>query len=101
MAEMISVYLEQTPPLIKAMKDSLQQQDWEQLKSAVHKMIPSFSIMGISTDYENIARKINDYANTQLQATEITDWVTQLENVLAQSCKELEEELNNMKNTKA
>ena len=48
MMEMISLYLEQTPPLINAMKQGLQDKDWNSLYAAVHKMIPSFSIMGIS-----------------------------------------------------
>ncbi len=56
MMEMISLYLEQTPPLIIAMKQSLVDKDWDKLKSAVHKMIPSFSIMGISEDFENMAK---------------------------------------------
>jgi HPt (histidine-containing phosphotransfer) domain-containing protein len=63
MMEMILLYLEQTPPLINAMKQSLQDEDWNLLQSAVHKMIPSFSIMGISSNYENMAKKIQEYAH--------------------------------------
>ena len=63
MMEMILLYLEQTPPLINAMKQSLQDEDWNLLQSAVHKMIPSFSIMGISSDFENMAKKIQEYAH--------------------------------------
>src|SRR5690606_25345752 len=48
MTEMISLYLQQTPPLVKAMKQGYKEKDWNTLYSAVHKMIPSFSIMGIS-----------------------------------------------------
>ncbi len=58
MMEMISLYLNQTPPLIIAMKKGLHEKDWNSLQAAVHKMIPSFSIMGISTDFENIAIKV-------------------------------------------
>ena len=50
--EMISLYLEQTPPLIVAMKDGLRDKDWQSLYSAVHKIIPSFAIMGISIDFD-------------------------------------------------
>jgi PAS domain S-box-containing protein len=98
MTEMISLYLEQTPPLIGTMKQSYQDKDWNTLKAAVHKMIPSFSIMGISADYENMAKKVQEYANTQLQEDEIKDMVLQLENVCSQACKELEEELTRIKN---
>ena len=98
MMEMITLYLDQTPPLISAMKKGLQEKDWNLLHKAVHKMIPSFSIMGINVDFENMAKKVQDYAHTQQEAEEITDMVLQLENVCIQACKELEIEFNNIKN---
>jgi len=98
MMEMISLYLEQTPPLISAMKQSLQDKDWKLLHSAVHKMIPSFSIMGISQDFENIAKKIQEFASTQQQTDEIHAMVTKLEDHCVQACKELEEEYHMIKN---
>jgi PAS domain S-box-containing protein len=98
MMEMISVYLEQTPPLVSIMKNSLRDQDWKALYSAVHKMIPSFSIMGISVDFENMAKKVQEYANTQQHTDGIPDMVKQLENVCNQACKELEIEYNTIKN---
>ncbi len=101
MMEMISLYLEQTPPLISAMKQSFHDKDWNSLYSAVHKMIPSFSIMGISIDFENMARKVQDYASTQQQTDGIPGMVLQLEHICAQACIELEQEFNTIKNTKA
>ncbi len=97
MREMISLYLEQTPPLITAMTKSLHDQDWTALYAAVHKIIPSFSIVGISTDFENMARKVQEYASTQQQTEGISNMVLQLENICLQACKELEEELNKIK----
>lgn len=99
MTEMISLYLEQTPPLVSAMKQSLKDKDWESLHSVAHKMIPSFSIMGISIDFENMAKKIQGYASIRLQADEIDDLVLQLEKVCTQACKELLAELTLIKNT--
>jgi len=100
MMEMISLYLEQTPPLISSMKESLKNKDWKSLYAAVHKMIPSFSIVGISTDFENMAKKVQEYASTQKQTDEIPAMVLQLETVCTQACKELEQEFNTIKNTK-
>jgi PAS domain S-box-containing protein len=98
MIEMISIYLEQTPPLIRVMKQSLKDKDWNALQSVVHKMIPSFSIMGISKDFENIARRVQEDAdNIQRQASAIPDLVLQLENVCTEACKELEVEFNEIK----
>lgn len=96
--EMINAYLEQTPPLITAMKQSAHNKDWDSLYATVHKMIPSFSIMGISNDFESMAKKVQDYARTQQQAESIIDMVLQLENVCVQACMELEEEFNRIKN---
>ena len=100
MMEMITLYLEQTPPLISAMKKGLAEKDWQGLHSAVHKMIPSFAIMGISSDFENMARKVQDYATTQEQAEGISEMVLQLGNICTQACMELEEEFIKIKDKK-
>ena len=98
MMEMIALYLEQTPPLIKAMNKSFQDKDWNSLYAAVHKMIPSFAIMGISIDFENMAKKVQDFASTQKQADGIHDLVLKLDSVCSQACRELKEEFNRIKN---
>jgi len=98
MMEMISLYLEQTPPLISAMNKGFADKDWESLHAAVHKMIPSFSIMGISADIENMAKKVQEFSNNQLQTEGISDMVTTLGSVCNQACKELEVEFNRIKN---
>jgi CheY-like chemotaxis protein len=98
MMEMISLYLEQTPPLISEMKQGLENKDWNSLYKAVHKMIPSFSIVGINSDFETMAKKVQEFASTQGQEEDIHDMILQLESVCSQACKELEEEYNNIKN---
>ncbi|WP_233592248.1 MULTISPECIES: Hpt domain-containing protein [unclassified Flavobacterium] len=57
MMEMISLYLVQTPPLMHTIKQSLEDKNWKLLGAAAHKMIPSFAIMGINNDFENMAKK--------------------------------------------
>ncbi len=101
MTEMISLYLEQTPPLIKAMKQGLHDKDWNSLYSAVHKIIPSFAIMGISIDFENMAKRVQDYASSQQQTDGIPYLVLQIGDVCEQACSELKEELKMIKNTKS
>ncbi len=98
MAEMITLYLEQTPPLIIAMKESFDKKDWPTLNAAVHKMIPSFSIVGIHNDFEAMAKKIQEFASTQIPSEEIQELVLQLEKVCTNACKELEIELTRIKN---
>jgi PAS domain S-box-containing protein len=98
MMQMMQIYLEQTPPLITLMTKSFAEKDWHNLDAAVHKMIPSFAIMGMHKDYEAMAKKIQQYAATKQEEGEMQDLVMQLENILGQSCRELEIEFNNIKN---
>jgi PAS domain S-box-containing protein len=97
MMEMIKLYLEQTPLLVRKLKQSLHDKDWDSLHSVVHKMIPSFLIVGIHKDYENIARKIQEYARNQQHLGEVPELVTQLDNVCTQACGELQETYNLLK----
>jgi PAS domain S-box-containing protein len=92
MTEMIQLYLEQTLPVISAMQQSVIDKDWPALQAAVHKMIPSFRIMGISKDFEDIAKKVQEYAGTKKHEEEIPALVLKLEEVCTQACAELEEE---------
>jgi PAS domain S-box-containing protein len=100
MTEMIELYLKQTPPLIKQMKQGLHDKDWDSVYTAAHKLIPSFSIMGIHQDFEVAAKKIQEYSGTQKHLEEIQELVLQVENVCSKACKELEEELNQIKKSK-
>ncbi len=91
MMEMIKLYFDQTPLLVSKLKQSMYDKDWDLLGSVVHKIIPSFIIVGIHKDYENIARKIQEYARTQQHLDEVPDLVIQLDNVVTQACGELQE----------
>ncbi|MEI6900794.1 MAG: hypothetical protein WCL00_13025, partial [Bacteroidota bacterium] len=75
------------------MKQSMLDKDWRSLYAAVHKMIPSFSIMGISSIFENMAKKVQEFASTQQQSDGIPDLIQQIENVCNQVINELQEEL--------
>jgi PAS domain S-box-containing protein len=98
MMEIITLYLEQTPLLVNAMKLSFHTKDWKTLYSTAHKMIPSFSIMGMHVDFENMARKVQDFASSQKENDAIHDMVSQLETVCGQACEELRAEFTKIKN---
>lgn len=93
MTEMIALYLEQTPTLVNVMKEGLAQKNWELVHAAAHKMIPSFLIMGIHKDYENMAKKVHEYTGVNKQIDKLPDLVLQLEKVCLQACEELKEVL--------
>ncbi|MEM8521929.1 PAS domain S-box protein [Flavobacterium sp. PL12] len=99
MAEMISLYLSQTPELIATIKRSLANENWLLLSAATHKIIPSFAIVGIDSNYEQIAKKIQYLATSTVKTEEIDQLVEQLEDVCNQACEELQQELNQINET--
>jgi len=98
--EMIAIYLKQTPPLINQMKQGLLDKDWDSVYTAAHKLIPSFSIMGMHKGFEATARKIQEYSNSKKHLNVMPKMVLQLERVCCKACEELEEELNLIKKSK-
>lgn len=99
MKEMIRLYLQQTPLLVYKMKECLQSQNWVALQAAVHRMIPSFSIVGIDPQFEQMAKRLQDYANIQMQSGEMQDLAVKLERVCMQACSELEIEFHKIQPT--
>jgi len=106
MMEMITLYLEQTPPLLMEMNRTLKEKDWPSLHAAVHKMIPSFAIMGISKEYENMAKTIQEFAvnqqhrdNKTIEKNGISGMAQKVESICIQACRELEEAFRLFKNT--
>jgi len=97
MIEMIELYIGQTPFLIKEMKQGVHDKNWGSVYSAAHKMIPSFSIMGMHQDFEETAKKIQEYSGTIKHLEEVKTMVLQLEKVCCKACKELEEEVSSLK----
>lgn len=79
------------------MNASLLAHDWELLQSAVHKMIPSFAIMGMSSDFEEMAKKIKDFAHLRVEDEKISELVSKLGEACSQACVELEEEFLKIK----
>lgn len=95
--EIIELYLEQTPELIKSMKESFKDKDWHILGGTAHKMIPSFSIMGINKSFENMARALQALAETQQETGHMLDLVVHLEEICTVACVELKEECEKLK----
>ena len=94
MMEMISIYLEQTPTLLNSIKNSLENENWTLLGAAIHKMIPSFTIMGINPDVVRLAKSIHDFTISPEKKNTIIALVAQLEEICSQACIELKEEYN-------
>ncbi len=99
MIEMILLYLEQTKRLVPLMLFKTEKGDWTALKSVMHKMIPSFSIVGISSDFENITKQIINYCDNSNKIALIPAMVDKIRLVSTKACIELEINLKRIKNS--
>ena len=94
MVDLINIYLEQTPGLIKTMRAAVAQEDWPLLKAAAHKIKPSFRIVGEVVSGEQIATEIEQLASESATTSlRIDPIVNRLENLCDQIYKELHLEL--------
>jgi len=98
MKEMIALYLEQTPILIAQMNQGMHAKDWDSIYSAAHKLIPSFSIMGMHKDFETMAKKIQQYSSAREHFDEINELVLRITDICNSACEILKVELNSIKN---
>ncbi len=104
MVQMIKLYLQEIPQLVKAMKQAIKEKDWETLKISTHSIVPTFATMGINPEFEDIAKTIQTMAGN-LISTSAGNKVTpetmkifdslflKIETVCNLAAKELEEEL--------
>jgi CheY-like chemotaxis protein len=94
MKQMIKIYLEETPKLVDTMKQSIDNMDWDSLKKAAHSIIPTFSIIGINQEYEEMAKKIKEHAAKKEEAPLINTLLVKIDEICAQAVKELEAEID-------
>jgi NTP pyrophosphatase (non-canonical NTP hydrolase) len=80
------------------MNKGMVDKDWDAVHAAVHKIIPSFSIVGINAEFEEMAKKVQEYASTLQQLDVMSDMVLQICKICNQACEELEIELIQIKN---
>jgi HPt (histidine-containing phosphotransfer) domain-containing protein len=97
MMQMISLYLDQTPPLVKTLRESLNSSDWDLLYATAHKLIPSFAIVGISNEYESMAKNVQEFASTKQKLNEIPELVNQIERICNNACIELKRDYKTIK----
>lgn len=99
MMEMMALYLEQTPELVASMHESFKSKDWDALQEVAHKMISSFSIVGLHVDFENMAKQLQEFATDKVERPEIQSFILQLTTICNQACVEVEEEYIWLKNS--
>jgi HPt (histidine-containing phosphotransfer) domain-containing protein len=93
---MINIYLEETPRLIHTMRQSIDNMDWEKLSEAAHAIIPSFAVIGMRKEYEEMAKRIKDHAAKKEKAASISNLLSRIETACEQAVRELEIELETL-----
>ena len=93
MIVMLQAYLEETPKLLNDMKTGIESGNWLAIKNAAHSMLPSFPMLGMKPEYEEIAREIQDNASKKESLKEIDKLFPQLESVCDKVMSELQKEL--------
>jgi PAS domain S-box-containing protein len=96
MVLMIKAYLEETPTLLKALKDNIKDQNWDGVGAAAHSIIPSFSMLGMDSKYEKMARTIQELTTKKEKLDSVEGIVLELQKACEIAMTELEEELTHL-----
>lgn len=96
MAEMIEIYLRNTPVMLKEMKSSFKKHDIEKLKRTAHKMKSSFGMMGMNEPLQ-IADAIEQLNEKNIDQDFLKSKIERLSELVSVSEKDLRRELQNLK----
>lgn len=92
-SKIAKVYVDEVPKLIQTMKQSAENSNWDSLRIASHSLIPSFALMGINTEFEGMARKIERYAEKKQHLGKINELILKIDFMCTDVCQELKNEL--------
>ena len=81
--KMVDMFVDMTPGLIQRIEDGLGAQDWEEVRSASHKMKPSIDMMGI-VSLHGLVREIEGSAKNQIDLDSLPEKVAALKQTLEQ-----------------
>lgn len=87
------VYLDEIPKLLHTMKQSMDNLDWNALRIASHSLVPSFALMGISKEFETMARLIEKHATKKENLEEIKELFQKIDLLCTEVYDELKNEL--------
>jgi PAS domain S-box-containing protein len=96
MREMIRLYVEQTPPLLETMQKAMDEGRWKDFYSAIHKMVPSFWMMGINKEVEAKAKTLKENTHKEEHLDQVPALFAAVKEACLAACRELEEELHSI-----
>ncbi|MCG3166943.1 MAG: Sensor histidine kinase RcsC [Bacteroidia bacterium] len=96
MAEMIEIYLRNTPSMLKELKSSFKKQDFETLKRMAHKLKSSLGMMGMNESL-TIADSIEHFDESNVDQSILKLQIERLSDLISASLNELKKELQKLK----
>jgi PAS domain S-box-containing protein len=96
MKQLLKAYLIEIPRLINGMKQAINNMDWDELRDNAHSLLPSFELVGLNPEYEEMARRIKEHASRKEESYVINGLVATLEDVCIEVVRELESELRKL-----
>ena len=94
--EMIETFMNDIPPIIQAMNDSLPLKKWEEIGGMAHKIKPSFTFMGIESA-KQIIMDIEKNGKEKINIEFIPERIGELNKIIALALEELSSELQSIK----
>jgi hypothetical protein len=95
--QMLSIFIEQTPPALDNMQKAVDKKDWKSLRLIVHKIKPSIMFTGLN-EIINDVPLLEDYATEESHLDSIPSLVAKIKTVCKEAISELKEELIRLNN---
>ncbi|MFL5731308.1 MAG: Hpt domain-containing protein [Cytophagaceae bacterium] len=89
---MIQIFLDQTPVLISELIKKSQAEDWTEFRKIMHKVKPTFTMMGIRR-LEEIVHKIDAAVKQGIERENLPSLITDMEKICQLAYAELKDEL--------
>ncbi|MBA3285534.1 MAG: Hpt domain-containing protein, partial [Nitrosopumilus sp.] len=91
--QMLSIFIDQTPPAIESLEENFNKKDWVALRAAAHKMKPSFSFVGIK-ELEPVIKEIEECAEKESELDSLPEKISKIRQISIKAIVELEKEKN-------
>ena len=92
-AEIIRIFINETPRLLSEMRECIQKIDWDGFRKAAHSIQPSLPTVGINREHLENLKIIQTYAATGEKTELIPDYFIRIEKECLNACEELKQEL--------
>ena len=94
-AQMLTLFIEQTPEALGRMEKHLEEHNWEALSKVAHKMKPSIMFVGLK-EIEKEVKTVEDYASEETHVEELPGMIAHIKEVCNEALGELQEEIQHL-----